>query len=138
MAELIDIAKKWKQKSAQAIYPGFPYPQYKTGSSRAFKTGNLLRRFVTANADNGIISTKIMGNNFIRHELILDVSPDGAEYGIWVHNGTRKMGARPYARIGAEDAEVKSVIKEFMNGVASAELEKYKNILNPIFGQLTK
>jgi hypothetical protein len=138
MAELIDIAKKWKQKSAQAIYPGFPYPQYKTGSSRAFKTGNLLRKFVGANAENQIIETKIRSNNFVTYEVVLDIAPTDAEYGKYVHNGTRKMGKRPFAEIGAKDVEVQKLVDEFISAKSGAELQKYKDILNPIFKKLGK
>ena len=56
MKTLQDVAKAYKQAAGRAIYPGVPYSGYKTGSSRAFKTGNLLSSFVSSpkNAPNVI------------------------------------------------------------------------------------
>lgn len=137
MAELLDVAKIWKQKSAQAIYPGFPYPQYnKTGSSKAFKTGNLLRKFVQANGDNRMIETKMRSSQFVSYELELDISPTEAPYGKFVHNGTVKMEARPYAKIGFGQKEVQDKIDEFLSGLAGAELQKYKDILQNTLSNL--
>lgn len=145
MVELIDIAKIYKKKTAQSIYPGFDTPLAKFKGKRsiknfkqstAFKTGNLLSKFVIKNADAAIIATKIVSNNFFRYEFVLDISPDGAEYGKWVHNGTSKMGERPYAEIGAQQPEVKDIIKLFLDEQAGAQLQKYKDILQPIFGKL--
>lgn len=145
MAELIDVAKVWKKKSAQAIYPGIDSPLAKfTGKrilknfrkSTAFRTGNLLTKFVQSNADNAIIATKIRSAEFFSYEMVLDISPTGAEYGKWVHNGTKKMGERPYAAIGAAEPEVKEVIKEFLTGLAANQLQKYVKILAATFGKL--
>jgi hypothetical protein len=137
MAELLDVAKIWKQKSAQAIYPGFPYPQYnKTRSSKAFKTGNLLRKFVQANSDNRMIETKMRSSQFVSYELELDIAPTGAEYGKFVHNGTIKMEARPYAKIGFEKKEVQDKIDDFLSGLVGAELQKYKDILKNTLSNL--
>jgi hypothetical protein len=111
MKTLEEVAKKYKQTAAQAIYPGFPYNGYsKTRSSKAFKTGNLLSKFVSANADNKSIGRKIV-NGF---EFILTIAPNGAEYGRWVHNGTLKMQARPYAEIAFDSPMFRKTLDEFM------------------------
>jgi hypothetical protein len=147
MATLEDIARTWKKKSAQAIYPGLDSPLAKFKGRRtiknfkqstAFKTGNLLSQFVRKNADAAILATKIVSNNYFKYEFILDIAPDGAEYGKYVHNGTSKMGERPFARIGAQQQEVKDVIKQFLDAQAAEQLQKYKNILQPVFGDLSK
>jgi hypothetical protein len=147
MATLEDIARTWKKKSAQAIYPGLDSPLAKFKGRRtiknfkqstAFKTGNLLSQFVRKNADAAILATKIVSNNYFKYEFILDIAPDGAEYGKYVHNGTSKMGERPFARIGAQQKEVKDVIKQFLDAQAAEQLQKYKNILQPVFGDLSK
>ena len=151
MATLEDIAKTWKKKSAQAIYPGLDSPLAKFKGKRtiknfkqstAFKTGNLLSQFVRKNADAAILATKIVSNNYFKYEFVLDIAPagaapDGAEYGKYVHNGTSKMGERPYAKIGAQQPEVRAVIKEFLDAQAAEQLQKYVKILNPIFGGLS-
>ncbi len=43
MKTLKDVAKVFKDKALQAINPGVPYKGYKTGSSKAFKTGKLYK-----------------------------------------------------------------------------------------------
>jgi hypothetical protein len=48
------------------------------------------------------------------------------------------MGERPYARIGAQQQEVKDVIKQFLDAQAADQLQKYIKILDPIFGGLSK
>jgi hypothetical protein len=145
MAELVDVAKTWKKKSAQAIYPGLDSSLAKFKGKRsiknfrqstAFKTGNLLTKFVQSNSDNAMIATKMRSAQFVSYDIVLDISPSGAEYGKFVHNGTSKMGERPYAKIGLEQKEVKAVIDEFLSGLAKAELEKYKNILDATFANL--
>jgi hypothetical protein len=150
MAELVDVAKTWKKKSAQAIYPGIDSALAKfTGKrsiknfkkSTAFKTGNLLTKFVQSNSDNSMIATKMRSATFFTYELVLDIAPagaapEGAEYGKYVHNGTRKMGERPYAKIGAQQPEVKQIIDDFLSGLAKNELQKYKDILDATFAKL--
>jgi hypothetical protein len=111
MKTLQDVAKQYKKSAAQAIYPGFPYSPYqKTRSSRAFKTGNLLTQFVRNN-DAAIVTQIING-----YEFTLNVAPPGAEYGRFVHFGTSKMQARPFAQIGAEDKKFLDVLDEFLKG----------------------
>jgi hypothetical protein len=130
MKTLEDVAKKYKQTAAQAIYPGFPYPAYeKTKSSKAFKTGNLLSKFVSANADNTAIGRRIV-NGF---EFILNISPDGAKYGQYVHNGTIKMEARPFAEIALEQPSFQKVLDEFIqeqvDNQVQLQLEKFNKDL---------
>ena len=94
MKTLQDVAKSFKKAAGKAIYPGMPYSGYKTGTSKAFKTGNLLSKFVSSplNAPNTIGKKIING-----YQFILQVGPQGAEYGTYVHYGTSKMSKRPYA-----------------------------------------
>ena len=147
MATLEDVARTWKKKSAQAIYPGLDSPLAKFKGKRtiknfkqstAFRKGNLLSQFVRKNADAAILATKIVSNNYFKYEFVLDIAPDGATYGEYVHNGTSKMGERPFAKIGAQQQEVKDVIKQFLDAQAAEQLQKYVKILNPIFGGLSK
>lgn len=147
MAELIDIARTWKKKAAAAIYPGVDSPLAKFKGKRsiknfkqstAFKTGNLLRQFVRKNSDAAILATKIVSSNFFRYEMILDIAPDGAKYGEFVHNGTSKMGERPYALIGGQDREVQELIKEFLDAQAAEQMQKYTEVFETVFGDLSK
>ena len=113
MKTLSDVAKAYKKAAGKAIYPGVPYSGYKTGTSKAFKTGNLLSKFVSSplNAPNQIGRKTITG-----FELVLQIGPQGAEYGTYVHYGTSKMKSRPFASIGADDKEFNDVLDEFLEG----------------------
>jgi hypothetical protein len=46
------------------------------------------------------------------------------------------MGERPYAKIGAQQPEVKQIIDDFLSGLAKNELQKYKDILDATFAKL--
>ena len=108
---LQDVAKQFRKSAGQAIYPGIPYSGYKTRSSKAFKTGNLLSKFVSSpnNQPNQIGRKTING-----FELVLEVGPQGAEYGTYVHYGTSKMKKRPYAELATEDKRFNDVLDEFL------------------------
>ena len=130
MKTLQDVAKQYKKSAAQAIYPGFPYSSYqKTRSSRAFKTGNLLTQFVRANADDTTISRKIVNG----YEFTLNVAPPGAEYGSYVHFGTSKMQARPFAEIGAEDKKFRDVLNEFIQQEVGTMLQNEVDVITQNF-----
>ena len=113
MKTLEDVAKSFRKAAGKAIYPGVPYSGYKTGSSKAFKTGNLLSKFVSSpnNAPNQIGRKTITG-----FELVLEIGPRGAEYGTYVHYGTSKMSKRPYAELATQDPEFNKVLDEFLGG----------------------
>ncbi len=112
MKTLQDVAKSFKKAAGKAIYPGVSYTGYpKTNSSKAFATGNLLSKFVSSplNQPNQIARKTING-----FELVLQIGPQGAEYGTYVHYGTSKMKARPFAEIGANDSSFQSALDEYM------------------------
>ena len=111
MKTLQDVAKSFRKAAGKAIYPGVPYSGYKTSSSKAFKTGNLLSKFVSSplNAPNQV-GRKII-NGF---ELVLEVGPMGAEYGTYVHYGTSKMNKRPFAELATQDPEFNKTLDEFL------------------------
>jgi hypothetical protein len=112
MKTLEDVAKSFKKSAGEAIYPGFPYGGYrKTGSSKAFKTGNLLAKFVTSpNNQPRTIGRKVVNG----YEFVLDVAPQGAEYGQYVHYGTKYMEDRPFAQIGANTQAFRTELDLFM------------------------
>jgi hypothetical protein len=119
MKTVQDVAKVFRKKAAQAIYPGVPY---KTGSSRAFKTGNLLTKFISDPRNSFDNIPKQVGDSSYIFEL--QIAPAGAYYGRWVHNGTRKMNARPFGQIASGETEVINIFQEFTEGVAEDFIEK--------------
>lgn len=124
---LVDLAAGYKSLVGRAIYPGIPYKSKTTGrftSSKAFKTGKLLRSFVT-DADNN--PKKIGRKTITGYELVVKVAPDGAPYGAYVHFGTSKMEARPFAEIALDESPLKqqfdSMINEFVSEQIDEQLE---------------
>ena len=132
MKTLQDVAKIYRKEIGKAIYPGVPYAGYKTRSSKAFKTGNLLTSFVKSpqNAPNRI-GSKVGGG----YQFVVDIAPDGADYGRWVHYGTRRMKARPFAELAAESNDFRAAIDELMVGELDVVAEEMFTALDNEFGK---
>lgn len=117
---LKDVAKIYKDKALQAINPGIPYKGYKkTGSSKAYKTGNLFNKIAANNQSQRMFAYDKQTD---KYTLKFNVSPNGAEYGKYVNYGTRYMDKRPFAQLAAESPEFKLAINEFMNGKVNEKL----------------
>lgn len=143
MKELKDLAKGYRKLAAEAIYPGLPFTKYKRSpkselpenppgqESRAFASGNLLTKFITSpQNDINKIASKV-GNGY---QIVVNVAPDGAEYGRWVHYGTRRMIERPFAEIAAEDRRFTQLLDEFMETETEkkvdGEIQKLDDMFN--------
>jgi hypothetical protein len=122
MKTLQDVARAYKQAAGRAIYPGVPYSGYKTGSSRAFKTGNLLSSFVSSPKNAPAVIGKDIINGF---QLVLEVAPDKASYGTYVHYGTSKMKARPFAEIATNDTNFQAMLDEYLSDKVGDFVEEY-------------
>lgn len=130
MKSLTDVAKAYKQAVLEAINPGVPYKGYKTGSSRAYDTGRL---FNSINSANNIQGMTKLGRDRKSFTFSFNISPNGAPYGKFVHNGTYKMAKRPYGEIAAGSKTVKDAIDDYMNQVVENELEVEFEQLNEQF-----
>lgn len=122
MKTLEDVAKSFRKAAGKAIYPGVSYSGYKTGTSKAFKTGNLLSKFVSSpqNAPNQIARKTITG-----FELVLRIAPKGAEYGTYVHYGTSKMKSRPFAELATNDSDFEAVLDEHLGNEVDNFVQDY-------------
>ncbi len=99
MKTLKDVAKIYKDKALTAINPGVPYNKYKTGSSKAYKTGKMYKDVASRNR----IQTMFQKDKKGKITFTFNFSqPDYAKY---VHDGTRYMKARPFAKLAAESPE---------------------------------
>jgi hypothetical protein len=118
---LQEVAKTYKKAVAKAIYPGVSYPRYqKTGRSRAFDTGNLLTQIVRQ-------QVKVRKDKKLGMTFTINVAPDDALYGTYVHFGTYKMQARPFAEIGTNDdkfnEQLDALMEENIDEFADQEIE---------------
>jgi hypothetical protein len=125
MKSLKDVAKIYKDNALKAINPGVPYRKYKTGSSKAFKTGKLYKEVASRNRIQTMVTEDKSGDITFRLSFQL---PDYAKY---VHYGTKNMKARPFAQIAALSPEFIKAKDEAMN-TKSAEL------LDDVFANLDK
>jgi hypothetical protein len=99
--------------------------------TRAIKTGNLLRKVKSANTPNKMVK-EIKTKDSYSFEIELDYAPKGAEYGVFVNDGTSKMAARPFADNALNDPTVESMLNQYYEdmvdkmiiGNISAELDK--------------
>lgn len=124
MKNLKDVAKVYKDKALSAINPGVPY-SYKTGSSKAFKTGNMYRQIAGANRIETMFTEDRKGKITFKFDFS---TPDYAKY---VHYGTKKMGKRPFAQIAAQSPEFKKAKDAVMN-------TKTAELLDDVFSNLNK
>ncbi len=125
MKTLKDVAKVYKDQALKAINPGVPYRGYKTGSSKAFKTGRMYKEVASRNRIQTMVTEDRSGNIVFKFDFQL---PDYAKY---VHYGTKNMKARPFAQIAALSPEFIKAKDEAMN-TKSAEL------LDDVFANLDK
>jgi hypothetical protein len=127
-SSLKDVAKAYKDKALQAINPGVPYKQYKTGSSKAYKTGRL---FSSVASENRVGTMFRKDKNTDKVTFTFKVAPNGAPYGKFVNYGTRYMGKRPFAQIAAESPEFKLALDNYINtNVVQGKLDAFFNNIN--------
>ena len=99
--------------------------------TRAIKTGNLLRKVKAANTPASMVK-EIKTKDSYSFEIELDYAPKGAEYGVFVNDGTSKMAARPFADNALNDPTVESMLNQYYEdmvdkmiiGNIAAELDK--------------
>ncbi len=123
MKTLKDVAKIYKDKALTAINPGVPYNKYKTGSSKAYKTGKMYKDVASRNRIQTMFQKDKKGKITFTFNLS---QPDYAKY---VHDGTRYMKARPFAKIAAESPEFIKAKDELVG-------EEAKLVLDSIFEEL--
>jgi len=99
--------------------------------TRAIDTGNLLRRVKAANTPKRMVK-ELKTKDDYSFEIELDYAPQGAEYGVFVNDGTSKMAARPFADNAINDPTVQSMLNQYYEemvdklviGNIAAELDK--------------
>ncbi len=125
MKTLKDVAKVYKDQALKAINPGVPYNKYKTGSSKAFKTGRIFKEVASRNRIQTMVTEDRSGNIVFKFDFQL---PDYAKY---VQYGTRNMKARPFAQIAAQSPE-------FIKAKDEAIGMKANELMDDIFSDLNK
>ena len=101
--------------------------------TRAIKTGNLLKKVKAANTPAKMVKEIKTKDNY-SFEIELDYAPQGAEYGVYVNDGTSRMAARPFADNALNDPTVESMLNQYYEdmvdklvvGNIAAELDKFE------------
>ena len=119
---LNDLAVKYRDSALNAINPGVPYSKYKTNNSKAYKTGNLYRKVAQSNTPNTMV--KPFGEDGF--QIVLNVAPDGANYGQYVHYGTRnRMQPRPFGQLALENPEFIQLFEKVMNEKVEDKVDEF-------------
>ena len=132
MKELRDVAKVYKDKALQAINPGVPYKKYKTGSSKAYKTGKMYKSIASQNRIQTMFQKdKKTGKISFTFNFSAPDYAKYVQYGTRNKDGSVRMGARPFAQIAAESPEFVKAKNELLG--KEAEL-----LLDGVFENLDK
>jgi len=127
---LNDLAIKYRDSALNAINPGVPYSTYKkTGKSKAYKTGNLYKQVLKQNTPQTMV--KPFGEDGF--QIILNVSPDGATYGQYVHYGTSKMDKRPFGQLALDDPEFMQLFEKVLGEKVEDKVDEYINEMDKEF-----
>ena len=89
-----------------------------------YKTGNLYKTIGDYNTIARMIREDVEG----KYTLVLNFAPPGATYGYFAETGTgthSRIGPRPFAKMAADDNQLKIAINEFMMG----KVEEKTNVL---------
>ena len=124
MKTLKDVAGLYKSKVLENI---------QSGPNRAYKTGNLYNRIDSSNQAASMVKVQKKGKEIDDVTFTINISPNGAQYGQYVHNGTYKMKARPFAKSAAQDTEFQNVMNEFMNGYVGDRLQDWSDNISKDF-----
>ena len=124
MKTLKDVAKVYKDQALTAINPGVPYNKYKkTGSSKAYKTGKMYKDVASRNRIQTMFQKDKKG------KITFTFNFSAPNYAKYVHDGTRYMQARPFAKIAAQSPEFIKAKDEMVG-------EEAKLVLDSIFEEL--
>ena len=126
---LNDLAVKYRDSALNAINPGVPYSKYKTKTSKAYKTGNLYNKVAQSNTPESMI--KPFGEDGFK--IVLNVAPSGAEYGSYVHYGTKKMDKRPFAKLANQDPEFLQLFEKVMGEKFDEKVDEYMDEVDEEF-----
>lgn len=128
---LNDLAIKYRDSALDAINPGVPYTKYKTKTSKAYKTGNLYNKVAQSNSPQTMV--KPFGEDGF--QIVLNIAPNGAEYGQYVHYGTSKMGKRPFGQLGFENPELTQLFEKVMGEKVEEKVGEYIDNMDDMFSK---
>ena len=129
---LNDLAVKYRDSALNAINPGVPYSKYKTNSSKAYKTGNLYNKVAQSNTPQTMV--KPFGKEGF--QLVLNVAPQNADYGSYVHYGTRKMNKRPFGELALENPEFQILLAKVMGEKVDDNVGEYMENVDDQFSKV--
>lgn len=122
LKSLNDLAVTYRDSALNAINPGVPYSKYKTKTSKAYKTGNLYNKIAQSNTPESMV--KPFGEDGF--QIVLNVAPSGADYGQYVHYGTKgRMKPRPFGQLALEDPEFALLFEKVMGDKVEEKVDEF-------------
>lgn len=101
-------------KDVAGLYKTLVQNNLTSGPTKAYKTGNLYNRISSYNRTDNMVVERKNGKNK-KYIITINIAPDGAVYGKYVHDGTYKMMARPFAELAAQDPQMRKAVDELVN-----------------------
>ena len=126
---LNDLAIKYRDSALNAINPGVPFSGYKTQISKAYRSGELYKQVLKQNSPQTMIQP--FGEDGF--QIVLNVAPNGAEYGSYVHYGTKKMNKRPFGELALDNPEFKLVLEKVLGEKVGEKVGEYMDNIDDQF-----
>lgn len=119
-------------KDIAGLYKTLVQTNLTSGPTRAYKTGNLYNRISSYNkAENMVFQEK--SNKSKTYTITINIAPDGAVYGKYVHDGTSRMMPRPFAEVAANDPQMKKAVNDLVNAEVKLTLDAFNKEMNERF-----
>ena len=119
-------------KDIAGLYKTLVQTNLTSGPTRAYKTGNLYNRISSYNKSENMVVEEKNGKSK-KYIITINIAPDGAVYGKYVHDGTYKMMARPFAELAASDPQMKKAVDELVNQEVQLTLDVVNKQMNEKF-----
>lgn len=119
-------------KDIAGLYKTLVQKNLTSGPTKAYKTGNLYNRISSYNKAENMVSL-LKGNKSKIYTITINIAPDGAIYGKFVHDGTSKMLARPFAEVAAQDPQMKKAVNELVKTEVNLTLDIFNKEMDTRF-----
>lgn len=119
-------------KDVAGLYKTLVQKNLTSGPTKAYKTGNLYNRISSYNKAENMV-TELKGNKSKIYTITINIAPDGAVYGKYVHDGTYKMRARPFAEVAAQDPQMRKAVDDLVKVEVNLTLDVFNKEMNERF-----
>jgi hypothetical protein len=119
-------------KDIAGLYKSLVQNKLTSGPTRAYKTGNLYNRISSFNKAENMVSELKSGKSK-KYIITINIAPDGAIYGKYVHDGTVYMLPRPFAEVAANDPQMSKAVSELVKTDVGLTIDVMNKQMNEKF-----